>query len=200
MGVASGDRPTEFPAMNIDFDKRGKLFQDAFNYIRKVEEDFPILEDNHYGKLTGQMDVLPKPTSKKTPMLLTGFSRQTMEWNAKYADGWMSYPRSPIQQAYTIAQWRRLIDEYYDFDKPFMQPLYVILEKNDDFKPQPIQLGFRIGANYLIEYFKEIQKIGVNHVAINLRFNSRNIEATLEELADKVLPHFHSSTKEENKI
>ncbi len=191
MGVASGDRPTEYPAMNIDFDNRGELFRDTFYYIRKAQEGFPVLQDNLHGQLTGQMDVLPKPKGAKIPMLITGSSRQTLEWNAKHGDGWMYYPRPMMQQAYTIAVWRREIAKYYDFDKPFMQPLYVILEEDDDFKPQPIQLGFRIGANYLIEYFNEIQKIGVNHVAINLRFNPRNIEATLENLAEKVLPHFH---------
>ena len=197
MGVASGDRPTEYPAMNIDFDKRGQLFRDAFDYIRKSQADFPTLKNNHYGDLTGQMDVLPKPTSTKIPMLITGSSRQTVAWNAENGDGWMYYPRPSMQQAYTIAEWRSEIAKFHDFDKPFMQPLYVVLEKNDDFKPQPIQLGFRIGANYLIEYFKEIREIGVNHVAINLRFNSRDIDTTLEELAEKVLPHFHSKTKEE---
>lgn len=79
-----------------------------------------------------------------------------------------------------------------------MQPLYVVLEENDDFKPHPIQLGFRIGANYLIEYFHEMEKIGVNHIAINLRFNSRNIDKTLIELGEKVLPYFHSEVKEES--
>ena len=181
MGVASGDRPSEYPAMNVDFDKRDELFRDAFTCIRKAAERFPILEDNHYGKLNGRGDVLPKPHSHKIPMLLTGFSRQSLEWNAQNADGWLSYPRSPMQQAYTIAQWRRLVAEYHDFDKPFMQPLYVILEENDDFKPQCIQLGFRIGANYLVDYFNAIKENGVNHVAINLRFNSANMEATLEK-------------------
>ena len=197
LGVASGDRPTEYPAMNIAFEKRGELFRDAFSYIRKVVEEFPVLEHNHYGKLTGQIDVLPKPFSSKIPMLITGSSRQTMQWNAAYGDGWMYYPRPTMQQAYTITEWRSEIAKHHNYDKPFMQPLYVILEKNDDFKPQPIQLGFRIGAKYLIEYFREMQNIGVNHIAVNLRFNSRNIDATLEELAEKVLPHFHSKSKED---
>ena len=197
MGVASGDRPSEYPAMNIEFEKRGQFFRDTFNYIRKAEEDFPILENNNFGNLNGQLDVLPKPTSYKTPMLITGNSRQSMEWIAEHGDGWMYYPRPNMQQAYTIAEWRREIAKHHDFDKPFMQPLYVILEKDDDFKPELIQLGFRIGANYLIEYFKTMQEIGVNHIAINLRFNTRDTNATLEELAEKVLPHFHSKTKEE---
>lgn len=198
MGVASGDRPVEYPSMNIDFEKRGEMFRDAFDYIRLAQEDFPTIDSKHYGKLTGQMDVLPKPKSKKIPMLITGFSQQNLEWNAEHGDGWIYYPRPTLQQAHRLTEWRSMIKEFCSYDKPFSQPLYVILEEDDDFKPQPIQLGFRIGVNYLIEYFNDIQKIGVNHVAINLRFNSRNIEATLEELAVKVLPHFHIKTKEKN--
>ncbi len=55
----------------------------------------------------------------------------------------------------------------------------------------PIHLGFRIGADYLVEYFAHLKDIGVNHIAINLRFNSGSIEKTLEKIAEKVLPHFH---------
>ncbi len=196
LGVASGDRPTEYPAMNIDFEKRGELFRDTYEYIRTAQKEFPVLEDNHHGQLTGHMDILPKPKGTKIPMLITGSSRQTMEWIAEHGDGWMYYPRPMMQQAYTIKQWRQEIAKHHDYDKPFMQPLYVILEKDEDFKPQPIQLGFRIGSNYLIEYFNQIQDIGVNHVAVNLRFNTRDTEATMEALATKVLPHFNLKTKE----
>lgn len=64
-----------------------------------------------------------------------------------------------------------------------------------DFKPQGIHLGFRIGANYLIDYFHQLKAIGVNHIALNLRFNSAKVEPTLANLANKVLPHFHSKEK-----
>lgn len=191
MGVASGDRPSEYPAMNIDFEKRGELFRAAFNYIRTAQAAFPILTDNHFGNWKGQIDVLPKATAHKIPMLITGHSRQSVEWIAEHGDGWMYYPRNFYMQEYNIAEWRKAIPDNQQVDKPFMQPLYVILEKDDDFKPQYIQLGYRIGANYLIEYLRQIQAIGVNHVGINLRFNSSNMEATLEQLAEKVLPHFH---------
>ena len=193
MGVASGDRPQEYPAMNIEFEKRGELFRDAYQYIRGAQEYFPVVDENHFGHLNGQVDVLPKPSSHKIPMLITGYSRQTPEWIAEHGNGWIYYPRPLMQQAYALTQWRKLVQQHHEFDQPFMQPLYVILEENADFKPHPIQLGFRIGANYLIDYFREIQEIGVNHVAINLRFNPGSVEKTLEELAEKVLPHFHSS-------
>ena len=41
LGVASGDRPSEYPAMGINFEKRSELFREAFSYIRTAQEDFP---------------------------------------------------------------------------------------------------------------------------------------------------------------
>ena len=191
LGVASGDRFDEYPAMGIDYEKRGELFREAFAYIRKAQEEFPILETEYYGNLKGHVDILPKTTAHKIPLLMTGYSRQSLEWNVQHTDGWMSYPKNSHQQYYTIAQWRSLIAETQEYDKPFMQPLYVELQENDDFKPQAIPLGFRIGTNYLVEYLQHLREIGVNHVALNLRFNSMEIDKTLVHLADKVLPHFH---------
>ncbi|MBC2846718.1 LLM class oxidoreductase [Winogradskyella flava] len=188
LGVASGDRYDEYPAMGINYEKRGELFREAFDYIRKVREDFPVIE-NHFGMLKGHVDVLPKSTAHKIPMLVTGYSQQSLEWNAEHGDGWMYYPRNLYQQQHTIRQWRELMPQEYS--KPFMQPLYVDLQEDDDFRPEPIHLGFKIGAKHLVNYFSNLQEIGVNHVAINLRFNTNKIEDTLNQLAEKVLPHFH---------
>ena len=105
----------------------------------------------------------------------------------------MYYPRNLYQQQHTIAQWRALIEKSSEYDKPFLQPLYVDLQKDDDFKPQPIHLGFRIGVNYLIEYLEHLRSIGVNHIMLNLRFNTHDINDTLETLANKVLAHFHTT-------
>ena len=128
-------------------------------------------------------------------MLITGYSQQSLEWNATNGDGWMSYPKGIDSQKEMIANWRGMVAGSSDYDKPFMQPLYVVLEE-DDFKPQPIQLGFRIGINYLKEYLELIREAGTNHVALNLRFNHQNMEKTLEKLATHLVPHFHKTEKE----
>lgn len=192
MGVASGDRYEEYPGLGLPHEKRGELFREAFTLIRQAQTSFPVVDGNHYGQLDGHADILPKPFGTKIPLMLTGFSRQSLEWNAEHADGWMSYPKNIGQQQYALAQWRALVAKSGPWDKPFMQPLYLVLDENDNAKPLPIQLGFRIGVNHLVGYFEMLQDIGVNHVAINLRFNTRNMEETLEHLADKLLPHFHS--------
>jgi luciferase-type oxidoreductase len=196
LGIASGDRYEEYPAMGIDYANRDELFREAFQYIRKAQEDFPTLDTKAFGNLPGHIDILPKATQHKIPMLVTGFSQQSLEWNAENADGWMYYPRDTTQQQYRIAEWRSLIPETQQYSKPFMQPLYIDLHENDDFKPQPIHLGFRIGVKYLLGYLLHLQDIGVNHVALNLRFNTQPIEATLERLATHILTAFHSNTTE----
>lgn len=195
LGVASGDRLDEYPAMGIDYENRGELFREAFDYIRKVQRSFPVFNTKNYGSLQGNIDMLPKPTAHKIPLLMTGSSRQTLAWNAENADGWMNYPRDLYTQNITIRQYRELVTETQEFDKPFMQPMYLDLMEDANAKPQPIQLGFRLGINYLNDYFDKLRGIGVNHLAINLRFNAMNIDDTLEQIAKHVLPEFHATEK-----
>lgn len=192
MGVASGDRYDEYPAMNIDYDRRGVLFRDAFEYIRKAQGNFPKINSENFGEVKGHIDILPKAVGHKIPMLMTGSSRQSLEWNVNNTDGWMSYPKDLYSQNYTISQWRNLIKDTQEFDKPFMQPLYIDLQDNDDFKPQPIHLGYKIGVNYLVDYLNKLKDIGVNHLALNLRFNTMPVTDTLERIANDVLPNFHN--------
>ena len=70
-----------------------------------------------------------------------------------------------------------------------MQPLYVDLVEGSQ-TPQPIHLGFRLNARDLVSYLKTLEGIGGNHVALNLRFNQADMPATLNQLAEDVLPHF----------
>lgn len=193
LGVASGDRPIEYPAMGISFENRAQLFRDSFEYIRKAQENFPIISSDNFGSSKGAIDILPKASGNKIPMLTTGYSMQSMEWNAEHGDGWMNYPRNLDQQKNNILDWRKIIAQNHQYSKPFMQPLYVDLHEDENFKPQGIHLGFRIGSNHLVSYLKILEDIGVNHVAINLRFNTLEIDSTLKRLSEKVLIHFNSN-------
>jgi len=44
----------------------------------------------------------------------------------------------------------------------------------------------------LRQYLTELEAIGVNHVAINLRLNMADTETTMKRLADDILPVFAS--------
>ena len=82
LGVASGDRPEEYPALNLPFPERGDRFRASFDYIRRMWEDSAAFE-NTYGSPDGGMDMLPKPASGKLPMLITGGSQQDPDWIAR---------------------------------------------------------------------------------------------------------------------
>lgn len=189
LGVASGDRPQEYPAMNINYEERGVLFRESFDYIREMHTSGPVL-NNVFGNFIGEIDMLPKPTSGKLPLLITGSSQQSHEWIAQNGDGWMLYPREPKIQEHIIKDWNERVKVTERPPQPIMQPLYFDLRESSDSKPQPIHLGFRSGTKYLLEYLKSLESIGVNHVALNLRFNQGDIDATLRVLAEQVLPEF----------
>lgn len=189
LGIASGDRPDEYPALNKSYENRGQRFRDSFEYIRRMADTKPAF-DNTYGHLNGDIDLLPKPASGQLPLLITGGSQQSPEWVAQQGDGWMTYPRNIAAQAKVITDYRANTQAATGTDKPIMQPLYLDLAEDPSTPPQPIHLGLYVGTQYLLSYLKSLEDIGINHIALNLRFNEANIETTLRRLADDILPHF----------
>ena len=190
LGVASGDRPDEFPAMNIPFDERGSRFRESFDYLTRMAEERPRF-DNPYGSPNPAMDLLPKPTAGRLPVMITGSSRQSPDWIAHHGDGWMTYPRADIaQSSQVVAQYRAAVQEAGRGPLPVMQPLYVDLADDPAEPPRPIHLGYRVGVARLADHLRSLEDIGVNHVALNLRFNRSPVEATLQTLAHRLLPDF----------
>ncbi|WP_442510481.1 LLM class oxidoreductase [Novipirellula sp. SH528] len=196
LGVASGDRPKEYPTLNIPFPDRGAKFRESFEYINEMSEESPSL-NNTFGSINGDMDMLPKPVAGKLPMLITGSSQQSPGWLAAHGDGWMLYLRGADVQANVIDTWRKRMESAGRPNQPIMEPLYVDLADDPSTPPQPIHLGLRLGANHLRDYLKKREEIGVNHVALNLRFNQSDVEATMKRLADEVLPDFAKQERNE---
>jgi len=189
LGVASGDRPEEYPAMNMAYHSRGDRFRDSFGYIRAMAETKPRAETEQ-GKLSGDIDMLPKPTGGRLPLLITGGSRQDPDWVARHSDGWITYPRDPASQGRVVADYRARIAKANQQNKPVMQSLYVDVQSDTQAEPRPIHFGFASGTDFLRRYLRQVRSLGINHVALNLRFNSTDVEDTMKRLADDLLPEF----------
>ena len=189
LGVASGDRPEEYPALNLSYSDRGERFRESFEYIQRMSDVTPAF-DNMYGKPHGGMDMLPKPASGKLPLLITGGSQQDTNWIAQNGDGWMLFPRNTVMQAQIVADWRSQIVAVGRPNQPVMEPIYIDLVEDPDTPPLPIHLGLMLGVKHLKNYLKSRQEIGINHVALNLRFNKADMTTTLKKLADDILPDF----------
>lgn len=190
MGIASGDRPVEFPAFGLDAEARGERFRASFDVLRRVlETRVPGIESS-VGSLH-DVDLLPKPYTGVLPLLVTGSSRQPMEWIAARSDGWITYPRPLPAQTDVIAMWKKLAEKASPGRfKPFAQSLYIDLADDPRTTPTLIHLGLRLGRTALIELLKTLESRGANHVILNLKYGRRPASDVLEELGAEVVPLF----------
>lgn len=191
LGIASGDRTIEFPAFGADHEHRGEDFREHIRYFDALlEEEFPNVSTG-YGGLAGDADLVPKPWGGRIPRLVTGNSRQEIEWIVENSHGWITYPRTLTRQREVAAEWRRLAASISPNEfKPFAQSLYIDLDAQPDAPAVPIHLGYRLGRNALIEFLDALRAAGVNHVALNLKYGRRSAKVVLEEIAKYVLPQF----------
>src|SRR6185369_10034785 len=104
LGVASGDRPVEFPAFGKPFESRGEMFRESLGTIRRAwRERFPQIHSSQ-GSLSGA-DVVPKPLNGDLPIMITGGAQQSLEWIAQNADAWIVYPQPAATQARKLRAW-----------------------------------------------------------------------------------------------
>lgn len=194
LGVASGDRPIEFPAFGQDHATRGARFRDGYTYFRRaLEEEFPVIVSDQ-GRLQGA-DLVPKPFAGRIPTLITGGSQQTEDWIAAHGDGWLTYSRHPAHQRPVVENMRRLTDAHAPgVFRPIGQGLHIDLDDDPEAPPMNIHNGYRLGRKRLIELFEALRHIGVNHTFLNFKFGRRPAGEVMEEIAAEVLPLFPTQT------
>lgn len=193
LGIASGDRPVEFPAFGVDAEQRGHAFRENLRVMRlALEQSFPAIS-SCYGSVAGA-DLVPKPV-RRIPLLVAGSSRQSLEWIAQNSDGWITYPRPLTLQARLAREWHEMVQSHSPGTfKPFAQSFYVDLSEDPDEAPTPIHLGFRAGWKALVDYALGLRAAGVNHVALNLKYGRRNAREMMEEIGREVLPRLSKSS------
>jgi len=197
MGVASGDRPIESPAFGVDPDIRAERFREDMTLIRLVlTREFPNYSSSQ-GSMSGTVDLVPKPIGA-LPILVTGSSRQPIEWIARNADGWITYPRSLSMQQEVAAKWRAAVDaaEPGAF-KPFSQSLYIDLARDPASAPKAIHLGYRCGREFLLRFLETLRGIGVHHVILNLKYGQRPAGEVIEEIGREIVPRLSDSAPAE---
>ncbi|RKT89000.1 luciferase-type oxidoreductase, BA3436 family [Saccharopolyspora antimicrobica] len=194
LGLASGDRPVEYPLFGLDFHARGAAFREGVEILRAAWAprspgegiDLPDLG------LTAdrRLEVLPEPTGSTIPIAIAGSAQQSAEWIAENADASLNYPRQLGALRKKTAEWRQLTG---DASKPYLTPMQLDLLDDPTADPTPLRLGMRTGRLALIEQLREMGELGVAHVSFNVRPGDRPAEEVIEELAHEVLPHFPTS-------
>ncbi len=189
LGVASGDRPIEYSVYDVEYDQRAELFREHLAFLRGNSHR-PAQWNDQQAAYSGKLHILPKSVCGDLPLLVTGNSRQSTDWIAANADGWLMYPQPLLQQKSVLQQWHDDLDKAEQGFKPFAQSLYIDLTDDPDAAPTPIHLGYKLGRNTLLELLHNLREIGVNHVAFNIRFASRPVAEVIAELAEYVVPSF----------
>jgi luciferase-type oxidoreductase len=190
MGVASGDRPVEFPAFGVDFDTRGAAFRETMELLKIYWGNYFPHVESRFGHLAGG-DVIPKPLAARVPLLVTGHSQQDLGWIAANADGWMTYPRPLATQEQVVRQWREAVTTLLPGQyKPLVQSYFVDLADDPDAPQTPIHLGHRQGRKALLRHLRASTAIGVDHLVLNLKHGKRPAAEVLQELEEFVVPEF----------
>ena len=191
LGVATGDRPVEFPAFGVDPEARGERFREYLEVYRQaLGQSFKTVTWSE-GVMSGA-DLIPKPVAAEIPLFITGSSRQSLEWIARNSHGWISYPRRPDRQRALIALWQQTVSAQCgpDVFKPFSQSLFIDLLEDATAPSEPIHLGYRLGRKALVDLLQMHRLMGVNHIMLNLKYGRREAQEVIAELAEYVLPEF----------
>ena len=203
LGIASGDRPIEFPAYGLKHSERGERFAQAVTYFRQLLQSGQGNIESPLGVLR-QASLIPKPAAGKIPLLVTASSGQSMEWIGNNADGWLTYPEATHTNsgaerlAQKIANWRSHIPD--GGFRPHVTNEWIDLVDAPNYPRTPLRGGYvlRTGRNGLIELLKEWQAAGVNHAALGIQFSERPAKEVIQEMAEEVLPLFPTHKGHEN--
>ncbi|MDF0729642.1 TIGR03571 family LLM class oxidoreductase [Pseudomonas entomophila] len=175
LGVASGDRPVEYPLFGRDFDSRGEAFRAQVALLREWRS----------AELPPGVEVLPRPV-QPLPLLVAGLAQQSPAWVGEHLDGWLAYPGTPQEHVRRAGLWREVAGE-----KPYVSFIHLDLDENPDAPLERHRFGCKVGRNGLIAELQAMRAAGVAHIGLHLRRNRRPLDETLEELGAFVLPTFH---------
>ncbi|KML58108.1 luciferase [Burkholderia cepacia] len=175
LGVASGDRPVEYPLFGRDFASRGANFRDQV----------ALLRDGARAHLPPGLDVLPVARSP-VPLFVAGLAQQTPAWIGAHMDGCLAYPGTPADHAQRAANWRAVAG-----GKPYVSFIHLDLADDPHEPLQRHRFGARAGRLALAEELAAMRDAGVRHIGLHFRRNRRPLDETMAEIAADVLPAFH---------
>jgi luciferase-type oxidoreductase len=173
LGLGAGDRPEEFAALDAHLDDRSRLFREHWQAVAgALNEPMSIR--------VGEADYELRPSNFDAPPLLAvGSGGQTVDWISRAALGWLTYHREPEQQRDRHGMWRRAVDRWApDAFRAFGVAMQVDLTAKEG-RAEPINLGYRTGADGLRAVFEEQRALGVHHLLLNLRSDDLAPEETL---------------------
>ncbi len=162
LGIATGDRDPEYPAFDVDPGERGARFREAVEVLRAVwTGEFPEVDTDRV-TLEGELDLVPEPTADTVPLLPTGHARQDLAWVAEHGDGWLFYHLPDRTLETYLDDWHEAAGE-----KPYAMAVRTELAEDPAADPEHVHQGYRAGSEWFVEYFRDLDRMGVDHVLVS---------------------------------
>ncbi|MCE0761108.1 TIGR03571 family LLM class oxidoreductase [Marinobacter sp. G11] len=175
LGVASGDRPSEYPVFGVDFNSRGERFRQAVR----------VLQGEQDARLAPGIELLPQ--APQPPLLVAGLAQQSPAWVGEQMQGWLAYPGTPAEHIKRVGLWREVAGT-----KPYISFIHLDLVEDPDAPIQRHRFGISAGRKGLIQELEAMQAAGVDHIGLHFRRNQRPLDETFHEISESVLPIFHN--------
>ncbi|MFK1433469.1 TIGR03571 family LLM class oxidoreductase [Pseudomonas aeruginosa] len=175
LGVASGDRPMEYPLFGVDYASRGAAFRNSVELLR----------DQGRARLPEGARLLPE-RPQRPPLLVAGLAQQSPQWVGEHMDGWLSYPGTPDEHRGRVALWREVAG-----GKPYVSFFHLDLLADPQAPLERFRFGGRCGRLALIDELQALRDAGVQHIGLHLRRCERDLTEVIKEISEHVLPRFH---------
>lgn len=188
LGLASGDRLSEYPAFGISFEDRLERFRESRSIIRAFsEESWPILSSKFFGSLNGTIALVPKPTTLKIPTVAIGRAGQSLEWIADNMDAWIWHGQKARNVEEIMRHWRLATKGIF---KPYGYAHYFDLSDNPN---EPLSFGSNFlkgGRNQLLNFWQKQLEDGLSHAVLNIKPTLRPAIDIIEEFSMFIIPQF----------
>jgi luciferase-type oxidoreductase len=192
LGVASGDRPVEYPLLGLDYESRGEAFRHAVEYLRDAWRGggLPV----GHGRVDPDLDLLPKPLQAQIPMVIAGQGRQSSEWIAANMEGRFVYPNGAEKLTVQAREWRISRKAFGLPVGVFISAFHLDLADDPNEQVTPRRFGARTGRKAFIDHLHTLEDGGIDHLALLLRPSRRPLSEVIDELARDVLPVLKSQS------
>jgi probable F420-dependent oxidoreductase len=191
-GVGVGNVPEEFAALNVPWNKRGAMTDEAIAVIRTLWAETSA---SHRGEFWTFSDVhtSPKPfTGRKIPIWIGGMSEAALKRTARVGDGWQPTAISPDefrQQAETI----RSLARSYGRDPAAIRLCMRFNLALDGAVVTDVERRSTVAGDDvkgMIETARSFAAAGATDFIFALNSHDpRTLEHTVDTLAREVLPH-----------
>ncbi|WP_316836520.1 TIGR03571 family LLM class oxidoreductase [Pedobacter nutrimenti] len=187
LGLGLGDRAIEFPLFGYDYENRSQRFRDGVTLMKHAWKKDSSL-NQIYKTVNTNIEIYPKPPEENIPLVMAGHGQQSLEWIATNMQAWFNYPRSVMDTERLTTEWNKETERLELGHKPYITAFHLNLVEDPNAPFTPHRFGGTVGRNGLVTLLQGYQRVGVNHMALQLRHSSRPIDEVIQEIGEFVLP------------